>query len=405
VLEALPWRRSDLIDRIRSELWRYLTPAATLEEERLEAATLLRMAPSDLAAIGGLQFLTSTELGRLIDALPALIRRLATTTAHEEEWSAERVRGAIQWGRTIGVRRATGLPHLYVTAPSTRAFQTPENELLVWLLDETVRLGRLSGWHRSTSEGAGRLVNDRVGETERWLQSRMLVEVQRRSITDRMLARIRSGRARNRYRPVLDAWDCYRELVGTLDRRSIRRAVEEHGLISRDDPTLLELVCTFEVLGSLRNLGWALGRLGIFEGSLSLAGVRGDERLEFTYQRTPRALSRSSNYRAAQRDHGIPAGGLIPDLVLHYTGRESDRWLMIEVKGGQRAPEKSARAALLDLLAYRSAFDPTLRSQAGTYGLGIAWGRGLQPALGRQVVLCTPDTIEAALTPFCGLPS
>jgi hypothetical protein len=383
---------------VRSNLWRYLTQAATVDEQLLEAAALLRMQPSDLRAIGGLQFLTSDELGALLEQLPFLLRRLATTTALEEEWSPDRIRGAIQWSRTLSARYATGIPHLYVTSPSRRAFQTPENELLVFVLDETVRLGRLSGWHRSTSEVAGRLVSGRVAQAERWQTVRMLGQVERRPITPRLLARVRSGRARRRYKAVLDAYDRYRELVGILDRAAIRRAVEQHGLATRDDPTLFELVCTFDVLNILKSLGWNLDRLGLFRGALKLKGARDDESIEVAYQHTPARLSRGSIYRTTQKVHEIVPGELRPDLVIRrWAPGQSDEWLVVEVKGGAKDVDRYARAAAYDLLAYRTAFDNVLTTNRKPYGLGIAWGAGLEPAPGEPIMLCTPDTLPDAL--------
>ena len=61
-------------------------------------------------------------------------------------------------------------------------------------------------------------------------------------MTATKLARIRSGRHRRRYQAVLDAYGRYRLLAERLDRTTIRNAVETHGLMSRDDPTLFELV-------------------------------------------------------------------------------------------------------------------------------------------------------------------
>src|SRR5919204_5852353 len=217
-MKTLPWRRAHLIERVRQDLWRYVTPAANIETEVLEAAALLQMRPSEVRTLGAVQFLISDELGALLDYMPFLLRRLATTTAYEEEVSAERIRGAIQWGRTIGLRYASVAPHLYATAPSRRAYQTPENELLVLLLDQTVALGRLVGWHESGSAHAGQLISSRVASAERWSQSRMLREVERRPIQPRAIARIRSGRFRRRYQPVLDTWYRHSALVGHLDR-------------------------------------------------------------------------------------------------------------------------------------------------------------------------------------------
>ena len=399
-MRTLRWLRNDLIAEIRRDLWRYLTPAASIESELLEAASLLQMRPHELRRLGRLQFLISEELGALLQQLPVLVRRLATTTANEEEWSAERIRGAIQWGRTIGVRQATGIPHLYVTAPARRAFQTAENELLVTVLDAVVRLGRQSGWHRSESADLGKLISSRVAETERWLPTRALVEIQRRPMTATKLARIRSGRHRRRYQVVLDAYDRYRLLAERLDRTTIRNAVETYGLVSRDDPTLFELICTFHTIRALAKLGWRLDRLGLFAGSLRVNGQRDSARLELTYQATPRGLSRGSTYRAIQHAHAISPGGLRPDLVIRRYGDRPESWLLIEVKGGERTVEHSARAATFDLLAYRTAFAPILDRQQAPFGLGIAYGAELPASPRADVMLCTPDTLAAALERF-----
>jgi hypothetical protein len=401
-MRKLAWARAELIAEIRRDLWRYVTPAASIERELLQAAALLQMRPQELRTLGRLQFLISDELGELLQQLPFLVRRLATTTASEEEWSVERIRGAVQWTRTIGARQATGIPHLYVTSPARRAYQTPENELLVTVLDSVVLLGRQTGWHRSEAADVGKLIATRVSETERWLQTRALLEVERRQLTRIKLARIRSGRNRRRYQAALDAFDRYRLLAERLDRTAIQNAVETYGLATREDPTLFELLCTFRALRALRELGWKLGRLGLFAGSLRLVGEKEGAVLELTYQTTPMDLSRDSTYRTIQRAHAITPGALRPDLVIRRYGDTPDRWLLIEIKGGEGHPRHYARAATLDLLAYRTAFDPVLSQQEGVFGLGIAFGAELRPSAMADVMLCTPDKLTRALELFLG---
>lgn len=398
-MHSLEWRREDLIRRIRSDVWRYLTPAADVETGLLEASALLRMPPREIQTVAQLQFLASEELGMLLEQLPFLTRRLATTTMSEEEWSAERVRGAIQWSKTLSMRAATGLPHMFVTEPARRAFQTPENELLVFLLDEVVRLGKLSGWYQVSAERVGRLFTGRVQEADRWRHARMLASVERRPITPQRLARIRSGRHRRRYQAALDAWAVHRALVGTMDPAAIRGAVENHGLVTRSDPTLFELICTFEVINAIKASGWKPTPLHLFEGSLRLTATRGTESLRLHYQHTPRALQHGSRYGRVQRSHAMPVGGLIPDLVLQRPARGDDQWLLVEVKGGKRSVDKSARAALLDLLAYRRSFAAHLTSSK-TYGVGVAFGAELDGDLDSEIRLCTPDRLPAALASF-----
>jgi hypothetical protein len=208
----------------------------------------------------------------------------------------------------------------------------------------------------------------------------MLTGVERRPIDPRRIARINTGRFQRRYRPVLDAWNHYNDLVGRLDRSSIRRAVETYGIISRSDPTLFELCCTFDILATLSDLGWRFGRLGLLGGSVHFHARRDGDELQLVYQATPQHLRDRSQYAMVQKTHGIPAGNLRPDLVLrHLAGTGKPRWLLIEVKGGTRPIEDSARAALYDLLAYRAAFARALSDAPQPYGLGIAWGADLAP--------------------------
>jgi len=191
-------------------------------------------------------------------------------------------------------------------------------------------------------------------------------------------------------------------LVGHLDRSSIRRAVESFGLVTRSDPTILELYCTFETLAGLSDLGWAVGRVGLLSGSAIFHARREHEDLEIIYQATPKRLRVNSRYRQIQALHAIPPGGLRPDLVLRRIADGSERWLLIEVKGGARKIEDSARAALVDLLAYRTAFSPALGESPPPYGLGIAWGAELTPSGEGEILLCSPDHIRDALAHVFG---
>jgi hypothetical protein len=401
-MRPIAWVRRDLIAEIRRDIWRYLTPSASIETELLQAAALLQLPPRELSTLGRLQFLTSEELGALIAGLPFLVRRLATTTASEEEWSPERIRGAIQWGRTLSVRHATGVPHMFVTSPARRAYQTPENELLVLVLDAVVSLGKQSGWYRSEKEDIGKLVSSRVADAERWRQMRALLEVERQAITPTKLARIRSGRHRRHYKAALVAYYRYRQLAQQLDRPAIRRAVETHGLITRADSTLFELIVTFRTIDALREFGWQLDPLRLLEGSLQLNGRKGNDRLDLWYQRTPLALRTDTAYDSALRAHGIAPRTLRPDLVIRHWSEHNVKWLLVEAKGGTSAPEELARRATFDLLAYRTAFAHSLQDQTEPFGLGVAWGAGLAASDGGGLMLCTHDEIRSGLGRFLG---
>ena len=99
--------------------------------------------------------------------------------------------------------------------------------------------------------------------------------------------------------------------------------------------------------------------------------------LDVWYQGAPNELRNGSSYVGIQKGHGIAnASDLIPDMVLRLESDGQERWLMIETKmGTTRTVIRSARAALLDLLAYQQSFHLGLSGSPTPIGLGIAWGK------------------------------
>lgn len=406
-MKGRKWNRAAVVGEIRKDIWRHLTQSARREEDLvLEAQALFDMSTGDVRRLGIVQFLLSAELRAFLDGLPGLSRRLATTTARHEEWSAERVRGPINWNTTFGARAATGLPHLYVTSPARRAFQTPENELLVAALDAVREAGTRSGWSRSTSPEVGDTVRSVVAEVERWARMRTLVDVERQPITPQKIARVRTGRHRKRYQPVLDLWDLYQSYVRRLDRQTLRRAIERHALVVAADDRLLELLCAFQLERSLCELGWTVSKPGLLEGGRFLSARGNGVVLDVYYQQTPSDLARHSIYASVQAAHRFDnIGALRPDFVLRArTAGGLARWLLFEVKGVQRDVAESARAAIRDLLGYRRAFDRVLNQQPILYGVGVAWGSELAATAEAEIAVCSPDMLPAAMSLLVGTP-
>lgn len=398
-MRTVPWNRFACISELRDRIWRYLSPASTPEEQLLEAGALLQMRHEDIAALGTVHFLLGDAVGRLVKDLPLLVRRMATTSVSEEEWSAERVRGAIQWAKTHGARAATAVSHLYVTAPAHRAYQTPENELLAFIVDAIVGASRKSGWYGREMGVAGGHVHERVSAVEKWQQSRSLLEVERRPVTPRSVRRVSSGRHGRRYRSVVGAYEAFRSMVARSDPATVREAVERQALVATDDSVLFELLCTFKLVDALHGRGWDMSPFSLIGGSLQLSGARGkNERLDVWYQQVPRELKTGSRYREILKAHGFShAAPLRPDIVVRLSRGKASRWVVVEAKlGVVRSAEASARAALVDLLAYRRAFDHVLEANPVPYGLGVAWGEGLSPR-GSEVMLCSPDRLEEAV--------
>lgn len=398
-MKSVTWDRQQILESVRSDVWRFVSQAARHESElEPEAAALLQMTARDVRELADIQFVLSSEVSELLRTMPSLVRRLATTTVREEEWSVDRVRGPIQWTPTLSGRLTSGLPHLYVTAPARRAFQTPENEILVHALDAVALVGKRTGWSRSSAPEVGRDVRDRVAQAQRWSHTRMLSDIERRVPDERTIARVRSGRARRRYRPTVDVASLHRTLLRRLDRALLRNLIEHHALAARENDVLLELLSAFRIEAAFKKLGWSVSIPGLVRGGMVLLTAQRDEMTATVwYQHAPPGLSGRSVYGDIQRLHGIAVGRLRPDFVVRVTSAGSERWLVVEVKGVQRDVEDSARHAVLDLLAYRRAFGAALDDQtADVYGIGIAWGEQMAPESGSEILLCSPDTVERA---------
>ncbi|MGV0793556.1 hypothetical protein [Mycolicibacterium sp. XJ1819] len=399
-MRSLPWSRDEVISRLRRDIWRYITQASTQDEELLLwAGTLLQMPSAEVRYLAQLQFILSEPVGRLLEQMPSLIRRLTTTTATEVEISAERVRGAIRWSETFSYRAATGTPNVFVTTPTHRAYNTAENQVLSFALFAIADFGKRTGWHKGSMEGPAALIRARVAEATRWLQARQLIDLPRNPPTPVTTSRVRTSRGRLRYQAALDVVELYQRYIARLDRVAIREAVETDALIASRDSVLLELHCAFDVIRALRRLGWQAPASGLLKPPTIFTAKREDVELRVTFQAAPSELAAGSLYRRTQEAHHFTSkGGLIPDLVVEVKKSGVSRWLLVEVKGGvKRSVGDSARAAALDLLAYRRAFAPVLDLQSEPYGLGYAWGEDLEPVVDSEVTLCTPDTLADSL--------
>ena len=301
-MKTRSWDRAAVIQRLRDDVWRFVTQASEQyrpgrdisgDELLLRAGALLQMSASEVRTLAQLDFILSGPVRELLEQMPSLIRRLTPTTASETEVSSQRIRGSIRWSETYAQRAATGAPNLFVTTPTRRAFNAPKTKC--WL-------SRCSLLQILASEPAGirelalgqqrRDIHDRVADATRWLQARQFIGVPKLPPTPTVMSRVRTGRARLRYRKAIEVVELYQRYIARLDRDAIRNAVEHRALIASRDSVLLELHCAFDTIKALRHLGWEAPPTGVLRPPVIFRGHRDDAKVEVFYQATPRALSR-----------------------------------------------------------------------------------------------------------------
>jgi hypothetical protein len=406
VTEQRAWAdaEAELLAEIRDRIWYYLSSSSSPRQLLLEASALLQIPLVQAAELGRVHFLAGDEVRRLIEALPGILRHLATTTRSDEEISFDRVSGPIRWGPTLALRASSGLQTGVVTAPAFRAYQTPENEVLVFVLRQIVQLSRTLGWLRRSGWLSSR-VGQSVDAATRALGSRALQSVAVRKPSVRTLRTVRSGR-RIRYGPAVAAFDALERLVLNMDRAAVRDTVETAALTASRPDRLLELACLFDVIEALRReeSGWSLSPLRLFHGRLHLAGKRKDDTIDLWFQTIPKEFREQSVYTAVQSTHGfMHPSSRIPDFVIRRTQESGSSWLIGEIKlRSDRSVEVAARDALADLLSYRQDFRGVLDLSPEPYGLGIAWGRAGPELLhaNSEVMLVTRAGIPQAIAAF-----
>lgn len=400
-MKSIRWDRDAVIGELRDQLWLHVSPTATRHATTLHAAALLQLPYGDIERLGALHFVLDPAVSALLDDGPMLLRRLASDTRPVTEVGTDRVRGPVDWSATVR-RRALDRTPVVVTRPQYRDTDVQPNRTLALLL----RAVRDAVTGLATSTGRPEAMAWRVAEARRraavLAAHRALREVTPVSPNERDLVAMRAPRVRLRHATLLDAWDAYNRLVRQVDAHSVRAVVEQRGFAVAENGALFELLVLFRMRTVLTEDGWTVERARIFEGSLRFSATRGSDTLTVYFQGVPVELRNTSTYAAAQRAHTLTASDLRPDLVLELSQPDRPvRWLVVEAKTTHdRTPlAVLARRALVDLLAYRSAYATCLDGHA-VWGLGVVWGIGLDAAAGHEVGLCTPDRLRDAVAAF-----
>ena len=150
----------------------------------------------------------SEQASTLLAAMPELIRGLSISTTSVPERSFGEVRGPVLWSETLAARSASaGDPNVFVCATLARAYDTPENRILVGALALIARGGkdvdRLR--RRGRDEPALFATARHNGDLAvRFLDHRALLSVRSDKIDRRALARLTHDSRRRAYRPVID---------------------------------------------------------------------------------------------------------------------------------------------------------------------------------------------------------
>lgn len=246
----------------------------------------------------------SDEATALLAAMPQLVRNLSISTVAAPQRCVGEVRGPVLWSETLSARAATaGDTGVFVCQTVSRAYDTHENRLLVAALGAIVAGGRdVERFHGHDAEDDGEpdllaTARHHADLAERFLDHRTLIAVRREPDRRRALSRMRNGRKRREYAPVLAMLERAAE---PLDVETIRLFCNEVSTARHDllvavvdhleargvrvpdflvvDQTLVAGPVRFHHPALVRRSG--SGRTGLFVGSTRLdvpAGLPADQ--------------------------------------------------------------------------------------------------------------------------------
>jgi hypothetical protein len=261
------------------ELWDMVArPVNTIQA----AEIMLGISASAARLLASALHATSPEVDALLYSVPRMMRSLAIATTIAPERSHGEVRGPIQWSETMSARAASaGDPMVFVCAAPGRAYDAPENRVLVAAL-ESVRASAVSievGRLRQRDTALFHHIRSNGSQARRYLEHRSLSAIPRTKPSARELKRTRSGTRRRTYGPAL--------LV--LERVSAGFTGEDLDLVA-DDATAAEHQTVVRAVRVLTERGHEVPGFRIRNGAL-MAGPLTYRHRRSRHSDVPKGLS------------------------------------------------------------------------------------------------------------------
>lgn len=380
--------RASLRDDVRHYLPYFLSKASVVNDDSPvdNLANLLHYPKDDLRRLGEFHFAASKLVQEFVADLPMGLRRPATTTDRPRVIS-QVVTGPVDWGATIRLRAVSGGADVsYVTRPSLRIYDSPENRALRWAVEELDRLLRkVAGDHREPDEaetaqgeenpvettghesGASRKARPDRAPLERRIQDQRSLLAGARKVSWLSSVPVLRERpdAYSRMRLKASRLKLYRQYLSAViegfDRyvfdpttEALAELVAERYFDPGRDWQLFEVSVAFRLVDAFEQAGGNWARAGLLVGGQSgrpyaVFNFSDDQQIRLWYQRWPQ--TDDSAQLAVLAHHGIVTGGSRPDVVIErfISGKRVDL-LLLELKASQN--HATLASGVLQVLGY-----------------------------------------------------
>jgi hypothetical protein len=215
------------------------------------AEALLGMRHSSVRVFAGSLHATSPEVIALLFQMPIVLRSLGVATTNRPERCQGEIRGPVQWSETMSARGATaGASDLFICTTTARAYDTPENRILVaglrTIVDaaRTIERGTITSLPVPAAAELARHARRNASLALRFLDHRALSGVQDRKPTAKEVARVRASKRARTYLPALAVLD---RAADSIEPILIESLTDAH--TRAEHATLAELLDTLERRG------------------------------------------------------------------------------------------------------------------------------------------------------------
>jgi hypothetical protein len=183
-------------------------------------SALVGLPVNEVSQMVGARVATSPEAEGLLEAMPTVVRSLATSLQTSAERCLGHLRGPVLWSETMSARASSfGDEGLFVCKTPSRAYDIDENRVLVaalMMINDAAR-GAEHNNERALDDPLLRAARRNGNEANRFAQHPSLARVSRERPTARALKRTRSGKHRKAYQPALDMLERYARPLDAQD--------------------------------------------------------------------------------------------------------------------------------------------------------------------------------------------
>lgn len=195
-------------------LWRQLIQPVPI----VDIAQALFGLPAPISRqLAGALLATSEEAETLLTSMPSILRGLSITTVQSAVRCQGEVRGPVLWSETMSARSGTaGSTDVYVCLTANRAYDTPQNRVLVAALEAIRKASNASDPVAKQAYNDDVLLRARVNGTEarHYLEHRTMKGVNRKRIDGRTINKTRAGTRNTNYEPALALLERAKHPVG-----------------------------------------------------------------------------------------------------------------------------------------------------------------------------------------------